>query len=251
MARKYKRMSKSECVNLKLWAEGARKQILAPHIEPYVDALAQSCVAERAYLKRVQNEYHQSIGNWRLPDDEEPALPLPDYDPKLLAPVEELSVEDSRLKSTVISKKNKVISLFFSSLLSLSNGSPRNLQAIQCWLKYCAHKLQSQYAPTMDPIKNPYAALLAKLSGIKPPPIHAQQGWQQMMHERYKEDVAPAVEAAWSERLAAGVATTEKNNAPFRGEVTRGLFTSLSSDIIMSPKLCTWCIAMLPYLQGP
>lgn len=106
--RKYKRMAKSERSNLKLWAEGAREEILAPHIEPYADALAQSCVAERSYLKRVQNEYHQRIANWRLPDDEEPILPLPDYDPQLVAPVEELSAEDSILKSQLFNKKNKV-----------------------------------------------------------------------------------------------------------------------------------------------
>lgn len=82
----------------------------------------------------------------------------------------------------------------------------------------------------MDPIKNPYAALLAKLSGVKPPPIRARQGWQQMMHERYKEDVAPAVEAAWAEKLAAGLSPTDKNNAPFHGEITRKLFAGLSTE---------------------
>lgn len=101
-------MHKSERASAKLWAEGAREDILAPHIEPYADALAQSCVAERSYLKRVQNEYHQRIGDWRLPDDEEPASPLPDYDPNLIAPTEELSLEDSLLKSQLYSKKNKV-----------------------------------------------------------------------------------------------------------------------------------------------
>lgn len=101
-------MAKSERANMKLWAEGAREDILTPHIEPYADALAQSCVAERTYLKRVQNEYHQRIGDWRLPDDEEPVLPLPDYDSRFIPPVEELSAEDSLLKSTLISNKNKV-----------------------------------------------------------------------------------------------------------------------------------------------
>lgn len=82
----------------------------------------------------------------------------------------------------------------------------------------------------MDPIKNPYAALLTKLSGIKPPPIRARQGWQQMMRNKYKEIVAPAVEIAWNERLAAGLATTDKNNAPFRGEVARKLFARLPKE---------------------
>lgn len=48
-----------------------------------------------------------------------------------------------------------------------------------------------------------------------------------MMHERYKEDVAPAVEAAWNEKLATGLGPKDKNNAPFRGTVARELFASL------------------------
>lgn len=79
----------------------------------------------------------------------------------------------------------------------------------------------------MDPVKNPYAALLAKLSGIKPPPIRARQGWQQMMHERYQEIVAPAVEVAWGAKLAAGLTPSDKNNAPFRGGIARDLFAKL------------------------
>jgi hypothetical protein len=106
----YKRMKMGDRESRKLWAEGCREGILAPHVEPYADALARSCVAERDYIRRVQNEYHQLIP-WELPDDEEPPLPLPEYDPKVIMMAEELTAEESEHKSKVVARKNKVIAL--------------------------------------------------------------------------------------------------------------------------------------------
>lgn len=106
--RKYQRMRKADRKNQKLLAEGVRQSILSPHIEPYADALARSLVAERDYLQRVYNEYHQLIP-WRLSDDEEPDLPLPAYDPKAMAEEEELSADDASLKARTIANKNKVM----------------------------------------------------------------------------------------------------------------------------------------------
>lgn len=98
--------------------------------------------------------------------------------------------------------------------------------------------------------KNPYAALLAKLSGVSPPPIRARQGWQQMMHER-KDLINPAVSAEWArreetkkeiedtsrgnmaplsiEQEAAG-AKAAKNHVGFRAEVARSMFTALTKE---------------------
>src|ERR1700683_2862475 len=107
MGRKYKRMNKRDRQNQKLWAEGCREAILAPHIEPYADALARSAVSERDYLHRVLNEYHQLIP-WNLPGDEEPPLPLLTYDPRAVAPEEFLTAEEALNKSRSIACKNKV-----------------------------------------------------------------------------------------------------------------------------------------------
>lgn len=102
-----RRMKKAERATSKMWAEGCRESILLPHIEPYADAAARSFVAERDYVRGVQNEYHQRIP-WRLPDDEEPPLPLADYDPNLITPIEVLTAEEQTLKSKTIAKKNVV-----------------------------------------------------------------------------------------------------------------------------------------------
>src|ERR1700733_12449302 len=96
MARKRKdsrRMAKVDRQNRKLWAEGCRESILEPHIAPYTDALERGWQHERTYLATVFNHYHALIP-WRLPDYEEPPLPLPVYDPLAPPVVEELSAED-------------------------------------------------------------------------------------------------------------------------------------------------------------
>lgn len=127
--RTFKRMHKSDRQNQKLWAEGVRELILAPHVAPYADALARSHVAERDYVCRVQHEYHQLIP-WDLPDDEEPPLPLPAYDPNQIPSDEILSAEECIRKSKCIAKKNKVSclmhsinALFLTRLIITGNSS--------------------------------------------------------------------------------------------------------------------------------
>jgi hypothetical protein len=114
--RSYRRMEKKDRESRKLWAEGCREGILSPHIEPYADALARSCVAERDYIQRVQNEYHQLIP-WQLPDDKEPPLPLPEYDLKIIL-VEDLTAEESERKSKVVACKNKACMVIYISHVS-------------------------------------------------------------------------------------------------------------------------------------
>lgn len=82
----------------------------------------------------------------------------------------------------------------------------------------------------MDLAKNPYAVLLAKLSGVQPAPVRARQGWQQLMHERYPDIIAPAVAAAWDERVKKGLGTKDRNNAVFRAEVARAVFNNLPQE---------------------
>lgn len=95
----------------------------------------------------------------------------------------------------------------------------------------------------MNPEKNPYAALLAKLSGVMPPPVRARQGWQQLMHER-KDLVGPAVSEAWERRKGTKGEDTEqadveqadaggkeaKNDVGFRADVVRKLFKALPME---------------------
>lgn len=82
----------------------------------------------------------------------------------------------------------------------------------------------------MDIAKNPYAVLLAQLSGVPPPPIRARQGWQQLMKQHYPDMIAPAVAAAWDERVKVGLNSNDKNDAGFRADVARAVFNKLPKD---------------------
>ncbi|KAJ7887724.1 hypothetical protein B0H13DRAFT_2342320 [Mycena leptocephala] len=81
-----KRVAKEEHRNLRLWAEGARESVLAPHIPAYTDTLDRNWRDERNYLQKVCNEFHAQF-SWQLEDHEEPDLPLPEYDLRAPAPV--------------------------------------------------------------------------------------------------------------------------------------------------------------------
>jgi hypothetical protein len=87
------RVPKENRQNLRLWAEGVRESVLIPHIEAYADALERGWRAERDFLQSVCNEFHARI-DWRLGDHEEPAMPLPNYDPLVTIPAEDMSVEE-------------------------------------------------------------------------------------------------------------------------------------------------------------
>ncbi|KAJ7680872.1 hypothetical protein DFH06DRAFT_1120457 [Mycena polygramma] len=202
--RKQKRVPKDKRGNLRLWAEGARETILAPHIEPYSQALVQGWLSERNYLARVCREYHARI-DWRLADHEEPEELLP-FDPEAVIEEEVLPVEEDVLKSARVDKLNK---------------------RIRRWLKYRARSLRRQ-GRKVDSRKDPWAVLLAKLSGVKNPP-KARQAYQQFMHEEYERLVAPAVEEAWktAEGSGANVPTKRQPDASFRAQVARKAFASL------------------------
>ncbi|KAJ7430092.1 hypothetical protein B0H11DRAFT_2238031 [Mycena galericulata] len=79
--------------NKKKWAEGAREDLLRPHIKGYRKALKGGWRTERDYLQNVIDKYHARI-SWRLLDHEEPELPLPDYDPLKRASLEELTEQE-------------------------------------------------------------------------------------------------------------------------------------------------------------
>jgi hypothetical protein len=58
-------------------------------------------------LQEICNEFHAKVG-WQLRDQDEPELPMPDYDPLALEPAETLSEEEEVAKRTRISVLNAV-----------------------------------------------------------------------------------------------------------------------------------------------
>lgn len=82
--------------------------------------------------------------------------------------------------------------------------------------------------PSMDPERNPYAALLSKLSGIQPPKKKARQGFQQYMHE-CRDTLQPLFDEAWEKKKVAGLKSKDRNDATFRAEIARKEFDKLDA----------------------
>ncbi|KAJ6542992.1 hypothetical protein B0H19DRAFT_1268179 [Mycena capillaripes] len=207
--RTWKRIAKKDRRNLKMWAEGARESVLRPHIPGYTDALERGWRAERDYLHDVCKEFHARIP-WRLADDEEPDLPLPEYDAFAVPVSEELDEEDTVMKRLRIETMNARIGR---------------------WLKYHARRLQRP--ARMDRTRDPWAILLAKLAGINSPP-KARQAFQQYMHESYETEIGPAVQARWGatnvEEDGVTARTKKGPDTPFRARVARELFAQLAGE---------------------
>ncbi|KAK6997417.1 hypothetical protein R3P38DRAFT_2797729 [Favolaschia claudopus] len=204
----WKRIAKKDRKNLKLWAEGARDTVLRPHIPAYTDALERGWRAERDYVREVCNEFHARIP-WRLQDDEEPELPLPEYDPCASRETEELDDEEAeqeRLRKETLNAR------------------------ISRWLKYRARRLRRPLA--RNPQKDPWARLLCKLTGTAPP-AKARQAYQQYMHESYESVIEPVVRARWNATGAdedGGLRTKKGIDANFRATVARELFHELPAN---------------------
>lgn len=81
--------------------------------------------------------------------------------------------------------------------------------------------------PSLDPTKNPYATMITKLSGLKPPPLKARQGALQLMHEQYDDLVRPEVERQWDMKKQNGLCAKDRNDANFRAEIARTIFKAL------------------------
>ncbi|KAJ7675037.1 hypothetical protein B0H17DRAFT_1207900 [Mycena rosella] len=202
--RKWKRTAKKDCQNLKLWAEGAREDILKPHIAGYMDTLEHGWRLERDYLEIVCNKFHVHI-SWRLEDHEEPEGGLSEWDEFALLVLEVLSSEDKAAKLARCDVLNA--------------------------LKYRARRLRRPVR--MDRSQDPWGILLAKLAGINSPP-KARQAFQQYMHESYEAEIRPTVKAQWEATCLEGNRMTLKSkkgpDAPFRTKVAWDLFAELSSE---------------------
>jgi hypothetical protein len=105
--RVWKKKAKAAQLNNKLWAEGAREDLMRPHVEAYADALQRGWRVERNYLQKVCNEYHFCI-SWRLGDNEEPSLPLPTYNAFAPPVTETLTDEEKEAKQERIQSLNVV-----------------------------------------------------------------------------------------------------------------------------------------------
>ncbi|KAJ6455627.1 hypothetical protein C8R47DRAFT_1082646 [Mycena vitilis] len=204
------RVPKSKRRNLKMWAEGARESILTPHIEPYADSMERGWRYEREYFQQVCNQFHTQI-DWRLEDHEEPVLPLEKFDPNAPLPeLERLPEAEERRRQTRMDQLNA---------------------RIRRWFKYRVKRLRKHVRTKINSSKDPWAVLLAKLSGITTPP-KARQGFQQYMREMYEKadnDIEALVKEKWAATPSDGssVATSAQPNAPFRAKVVRELFAAL------------------------
>ncbi|KAJ6468697.1 hypothetical protein C8R47DRAFT_1078276 [Mycena vitilis] len=175
-------------------------------MDNYSAALDQGWVFERKYWKSVCREYHARIP-WRTEDHEEPMLG--EWDPAIAVEKEILTPEAEVLKNERVKLLNK---------------------RIRRWFVYRIRRNRKHRSTAgLDPAKDPYAVLLAKLSGLSSPP-KARQAFQQFMHESYAEKIAPVVLEKWTaDREASGPASerTKEPKAGFRAQVAREVFSAL------------------------
>ncbi|KAJ7468411.1 hypothetical protein B0H11DRAFT_2305430 [Mycena galericulata] len=202
------RIPKESRKNLKMWAEGAREEILQPHLDEYSKAMEEGWRAERACLQRVCNEFHARV-DWQLADHEEPVLT--EFDPNKV--IEKVTLEEDDEKA----KRARIAVL---------NGRIRR------WFKYRIRKLRKHRATTvLDPTKDPYAVLLATLSRMNSPP-KARQAYQQLMRESYTEKIAPEVKEEWEKFLRENpdIDPKQKPKGGFRAQVARDVFKKLPAS---------------------
>ncbi|KAJ7432729.1 hypothetical protein FB451DRAFT_1196827 [Mycena latifolia] len=204
-----KRVAKEDRKNLRGWAEGAREAVLIPHMDAYEAALDQGWRQERKVLKMICLEFHGRI-DWRTEDHQEPAVKS--WDPAAPVVPETLSDEEAVCKRQRIKALNA---------------------RIRRWFKYRIRRLRKiKGAAGLDPSKNPYAVLLAKLSGVTAPP-KARQAYQQFMNESYTEKIAPVVAERWEaereQRAQEGQKSGKEPKAGFRAKVARDVFAALPS----------------------
>ncbi|KAJ7115655.1 hypothetical protein C8R43DRAFT_961081 [Mycena crocata] len=205
------RIPKSDRKNLRLWAEGVRERILRPHIDGYAAALDQGWRQERKYCKKVCLEFHARV-SWETEDHEEPVLDE-NWDPasvtKKSLPLPEEQEKRKRARMKILDKR------------------------IRRWFTYRIRRIRKHRSSAgLDPTKDPYAVLLAKLSGLSAPP-KARQAFQQWMRETPKEEFEPIVQERWEKEQADGGVVGSRTKTPkvgFRAGVGRSLFNALPAS---------------------
>ncbi|KAK6975114.1 hypothetical protein R3P38DRAFT_3238013 [Favolaschia claudopus] len=205
-----KRVAKENRKNLRLWAEGAREIILAPHLDAYQIAKDQGRRQERKLLKKICREFHARVG-WRVQDHEEPVLK--EWDPNSIEDEELLSDEEQAAKTAREEELNARIRRWYTYRLRKIRKSQRSNKDV-------------------DPRKDPYAVLMANLSGVVSPP-KALQAYQQFMRESYETKIAPVVAEKWGEQKRDNSRLAERSKEPkagFRAEVAREVFATLPDE---------------------
>ncbi|KAJ7826544.1 hypothetical protein B0H13DRAFT_2680676 [Mycena leptocephala] len=151
--RTWKRKSKELRKSNKMWAEGAREDLLRRHIEAYADALERGWRSEHDYLQKVCNEFHSRI-SWRLADHEEPELPLAEYNPLAPPIAEMLSEEERTARHDRIEDLNK---------------------RIRRWLKYRVRSLCHGLTSKASLRENPYAQYMHESYATDIGPVVAER----------------------------------------------------------------------------
>ncbi|KAF7335586.1 hypothetical protein MVEN_02212900 [Mycena venus] len=198
------RIPKEERKNLRLWAEGNREVVLNPYLADYAAAMERGTAAERKLWKKICREYHARI-SWRLRDHEEPVL-LP-WDPEAPIGTENLPADEEAYRLARIEELNS---------------------RIRRWFRYRIRRTQKYRRSTcLDPFKDPYTRVLARLSGLTAPP-KARQAYQQFMHESYEEKCAPIVDQRWQKKVQSDPSLRDKKpKVNFTVGIAREIFAAL------------------------
>ncbi|KAJ7665639.1 hypothetical protein B0H17DRAFT_1143312 [Mycena rosella] len=196
------------------------------HKSAHSKRIAKTCGAvgggrrkKRKALKNICLEFHVRI-DWCTEDHEEPVVK--DWDPKAKLVQEKLSAEDELRKRECL----KALDVLGHTLRVFVAGT--NITSDD----YRRLRKQGHLSSSLDPAHNPYAVLLAKLSGLTAPP-KARQGYQQFMQESYMDKIASEVLLRWQAGREARTENGEKGKEPkagFRAAVARNLFAKLPSE---------------------
>ncbi|KAL1724732.1 hypothetical protein EV714DRAFT_240490 [Schizophyllum commune] len=169
-------MDKGDRKNKKLWAVGAREAILLPHLAKFTEELAKSSKHAKEYRIKVCHEFNVKIP-YDLPDEIEPKMPLPEYNPANPPPLPPLSEEEEKVRAEALCIRDK---------------------RIHDWLTYRARKVIPATAKGSTDTSNAFAMYMMNLTGISGAPKKARQGWQQYQHEN-PEYVQESAQRAWEQ----------------------------------------------------
>ncbi|KAI4517041.1 hypothetical protein K525DRAFT_211793, partial [Schizophyllum commune Loenen D] len=187
--RKSRAKPKKERNSRKNWAEGVRKEILQKYVPLYVDALAQSWEAAQAVIHAACAEYH-ALFPWWLSDDDDPEEPLPNYDPKNPPVLPQLSPDEEKIRSAILTQRNA---------------------AIHRWIHWRAKKLPGYRHRYRASPNNPYDRMMVELTGLSAKGAKkALQPIQQYSVE-HPELVAAANRAFEDEKAQGGGSVTIKD----------------------------------------
>ncbi|KAF7327198.1 hypothetical protein MKEN_00296900 [Mycena kentingensis (nom. inval.)] len=201
------RKAKIDLQNKRLWAEGARQQILEKYIHDYAAALDRGTNDERLLLlRRILREYFGRV-HWSTPDHVEPVLQA--WDPEAAQPLEDLTDTQKMLKDARVKELSERIRRWYRYRVQRRNRFRRS------WAR--------------DPAKDPLARFLLKLSGMAKPKKRCQP-YQQFQKER-GEALGPIIDKRWAEAQLTDASLAGKfPDAGFRTKVVQALFNGLPEE---------------------